>query len=100
MAHCIIAVLVPATEPDPKKAAELVLHAQSATLLDHFYFVDPVEWFEGNEQHVSMVLAPEGLWSRHRWEQDHEGAHSMCDEDEGRLLATPGMIAVYANVHC
>lgn len=93
MAHCIVAVLVAADDPEPKNSAAAVLYVQPDTLLDSFYFVEPCG-------HVAMVFADGVLWSRDRWEQDHEGARPMTDADEARLLATLGKQAVFANVHC
>jgi len=100
MAHCIVAVMVSTTEPDARAAATAVLYAQPDTLLDSHYFIDPGEWFGGDEVHVSMIIDDGVLWSRGQWEVDHEGARLMTDDDEARLLAQPGKVAVLANVHC
>lgn len=100
MAHCIVAILVAADDPEPKNSAAAVLYAQSDTLLDSHYFIEPGDWFGGDDVHVSMVIDDGVLWSRGQWEQDHEGARPMTDADEARLLATQGKQVVFANVHC
>jgi len=94
MAHCDVAVLVPADAAEPKKVADMILKPWFGRLWDFRRFIEPPP------HPPFMIFVGAKAYSQDDLDQELHGALPLSVEEAARMLSDPSTRAVFANIHC